>query len=599
MTAKNEITLRIENLRKVMKEHKIDAYILPNSDGHLSEYTPEYWKGRTWISGFNGSAGSILITLNKAGLWTDSRYFLQGAAQLEGTPIELFKEGVSGVPSMEEFLAKELPQGAVVGCDGNCFSRASIEALSSALKPFDISVNSDYDLLIDIWKDRPEIPKTPFFEHPLKYSGENTSERIPRVISELKKKGANTTIITTLDELAWIFNIRGCDVECNPVGVGYGFISENEAILFTFEEKIDENLSNNLLKQGVKILPYHNIFEYIASLDKKSKIFIDKNRMTQRIFENIPSHCTLIEGLSIVTLLKSYKNQTEIKGERASMIRDGVALTRLFKWLEETLAKGETPDEVEVAEKLTGFAALDKMYVGASFDTICGYNDHGAIVHYKAEKSTAHKLQNKGVLLLDSGRQYFDGTTDITRTIALGPDTPEPQLIKDYTLVLKGHIAIATATFPEGTRGNQLDILARKALWDEGLSFGHGTGHGVGIFLNVHEGPQNIRTDNNPTPMAIGTFSSNEPGMYRSGKYGIRIENLIITKEKMQTEFGKFLGFETLTLCYMDNRLVDKTLLTEKEINWYNAYQKEVFDKLSPYLSSEEKDWLQEKTRTI
>lgn len=599
MNTNNPIHQRIEDLREAMKVNNIAAYIIPSSDGHLGEYTPEHWKSRAWISGFTGSAGSVIVTLEKAGLWTDSRYFLQGAQQLEGTPLALYKEGVAGVPSMEEFLAQELPQGAIIGCDGNCFSQAEIERLQNAFSPFGLSINATQDLMATIWEDRPEIPTNEFFAHPEKYSGEATQLRTQRILTELRKRGANAIVLTTLDELAWAFNIRSCDVECNPVGVGYGFIGEKESVLFTIESKVSSSLREELAQQGVRIANYDEILPYLRALTSDVRIFVDKSRITHRLYLSLPSHCAKIAGVSIVTLLKSYKNEVELEGERRCMLRDGVALTRLFIWLEDVLAQGSTPDEVEVGEKLTAFRAADPMYVCDSFDTICGYQDHGAIVHYRAEKATAHKIKNEGVLLLDSGGQYLDGTTDITRTVALGTQAPSAQLKHDYTLVLKGHIAIATAQFPEGTRGNQLDILARKALWDEGLSYGHGTGHGVGVFLNVHEGPQNIRMDNNPTPMAVGTFTSNEPGLYRSGQYGIRIENLIVTERRATTEFGDFLGFETITLCYLDNRLVEKSLLTDKEIAWYNNYQQMVYRAISPLLNESEAAWLKEKTQSI
>lgn len=599
MNTNTSISERIEALRSSMKALNVQAYIIPSSDGHLSEYTPAHWKGRTWISGFTGSAGTVVITLDKAGLWTDSRYFLQGAQQIEGTPLTLFKEGVTGVPSIEKFLATELPKGAVVGCDGNCFSQAEIERMETALAPFGIALDAKYDLLEKAWTDRPAIPTKEFFSHPEKYSGEATQTRTQRILSELKSFGANAIVLTMLDELAWAFNIRGNDVECNPVGVGYGFIGEKESVLFAIESKVSDALKEELRKQGVRTAPYEEIFSYLSQLSEDTCVLIDKMRMTHSIYESLSKACGKVYATSVVTLLKSYKNEVELGGVRRSMLRDGVALTRFFIWLEKTLGEGATPSEVEVGEKLTSFRAADAMYVCDSFDTICGYQDHGAIVHYRAEESTAHKVKNEGVLLLDSGGQYLDGTTDITRTVALGKEEPEAQLKRDYTLVLKGHIAIATAQFPEGTRGNQLDILARKALWDQGLSYGHGTGHGVGVFLNVHEGPQNIRTDNNPTPMAIGTFTSNEPGLYRSGKYGIRIENLIVTREKCRTEFGTFLGFETMTLCFLDNRLVEKSLLTSKEIEWYNDYQERVYQALSPLLTAEEATWLRGKTQKL
>lgn len=581
------------------KEH-LNACIVPSSDAHLGEYTPEHWKGRSYLSGFTGSAGTLAVTETASGLWTDSRYFLQGAQQLEGTEIVLQKEGEPGVLSIEAYLAQHLKAGDKIGCDGKCFSQSEIERLTRYFDSFGIELETDHDLLNEhVWPHRPEIPAGEFFLHPEIYSGETTAKRLTRIRQELAKHGANAIVMTMLDELAWAFNIRGKDVECNPVGVGYGFIGEHESVLFALEGKVSPLLDEALGREGVKVKPYDELWHYLAQLGENDRVLVDKGRMSNAVYRAISPAAKRIEAVSVVTLMKSIKNEAEVKGVKESMLRDGVALTRFFIWLEETLAKGETPSEVAVGEKLTALRAEHEMYVCDSFDTICGYQDHGAIVHYRAAHPTAHNLRNEGVLLIDSGAQYLDGTTDITRTIALGPATPAEQLRTDYTLVLKGHIAIATAQFPIGTRGNQLDILARKALWDRGLHYGHGTGHGVGVFLNVHEGPQNIRMDNNPTPMSLGTLTSNEPGLYRAGEYGIRIENLILTVDKATTPFGQFLGFETLTLCYLDNRLVKKELLTAEELAWYNSYQQQVYTTIAPLLRPEEAAWLKEKTAAI
>lgn len=599
MSKLKSIQARIDALREEMKRNEMEAYIVYSSDGHLGEYTPDYWKGREWISGFSGSAGKVVVTADKAGLWTDSRYFLQAEEQLKGSPVALYKEDVAGFPSIEEFIAQELKKGQTVGLDGNCVSAKDIENLCHAVQPFGINVNSLSDLLVPVWEDRPDIPLNRFFAHPVEYSGEATRTRIDRIRGELSKKGANATVLCMLDETAWAFNIRGNDVECNPVGVCYGIIRNSEAVLFAKEEKISDILRKELNDQGVMVLPYEDIVSYIARLTPEDRLFVDKGRITDKLFKAIPARTNVVEGVSIVTMLKSYKNSSEIEGIHRAMHADGAALTRFFMWFEKALSKGETFTEAEIDGILRSFRAKHPDYVGDSFDTICGYLGHGAIVHYHAMPETSYTIENKGILLLDSGGQYKFGTTDITRTIALGSEVPDPLLKEDYTLVLKGHIAVATAQFPEGTRGNQLDILARKNLWDRGLSYGHGTGHGVGVFLNVHEGPQNIRTDNNPIPMAVNTFTSNEPGLYRTDKWGIRIENLILTVEKCQTEFGKFLGFETVTLCYLDNRLVEKSLLTEQEISWYNSYQAHVYNEIAPMLSVEEAEWLKEKTQAI
>lgn len=592
----NRITERVASLRSAMKEQGFDAYIIPSGDGHLGEYTPEHWKGRAWISGFTGSAGKVVITADKAILWTDSRYFLQSAEQIKGTPFELYKEDVPGVATLEEFLST-LGNGKVVACDGNCFSQAQIEHLAEYLKPFGVTIATERDLLDTIWSDRPEIPKNPFYLYPDEFSGEATSDRLNRIRKEIKKHGADFTIVTMLDELAWLFNIRNSDVECNPVGIGYGYLDQKQAILFTFAEKLTKEVADKLSREGVAIKPYEEIFSFLAKVSPTQKLLIDKGRISHNVFAALPEQIATVEVVpSVITIQKSYKNPTECANIHRAMLRDGVALTRFFMWLENALNRGETFTEVALDKYLADFRAADDMYICDSFDTICGYQDHGAIVHYRAQEDTCYTVRNEGVLLLDSGAQYKDATTDITRTIALGDKAPDKQLVEDYTLVLKGHIAIATAQFPEGTRGNQLDILARKPLWDRGLSYGHGTGHGVGVALNVHEGPQNIRTDNNPTPMAIHTFTSNEPGLYRAGKWGIRIENLILTVEKCQTDFGRFFGFETQTLCFLDNRLVDKSMLCDKERTWYNEYQEQVYRELSPLLTKEEAAWLRSKT---
>lgn len=588
---------RLEALRTVMQEEGIAAYIIPSADAHLSEYTPLRWTGRSWISGFTGSAGTMLITLTGAYLWTDSRYFLQAAQELEGSTIELMKIGEPGVPSIEGFLTQNIPSGSVVAADGACLSHAEAKDTEEILATYGIRYRLDLDLLERIWSDRPAIPNGALFLQPAEYSGQTATDRINLVRTALRVKGANATIITMLCELAWVFNIRGRDVEYNPVAVGFGFISESDAVLFTLPEKITDEVRASLEENNVRIEHYDSIGAYLRSLSTDTKLYIDPKRLTHRLYTYIPSHCQLIQGVSVLTTLKAVKTPIELEGLRRAMVRDGVSLTRFFIWLETLLCSGGSISEYDLGVKLSEFRAAGGNFYGDSFGTIAGYLGHGAIVHYKAEPASSFEIKGEGVLLLDSGGQYFDGTTDITRTIALSE--PSEQLRTDYTLVLKGHIGIATAQFPEGTRGSQIDILARKALWDRGLNYGHGTGHGVGYFLNVHEGPQNIRTEVNPTPLEIGMITSNEPGLYRAGEYGIRIENLVVTEEKAVTPFGRFLGFETVTLCYLDNKLVNKSLLTESEIAWYNAYQERVYQSLKPHLTEAEATWLRSKTEQI
>lgn len=592
-----DIKSRLASLRQAMAKNNIDAFIIPSMDAHLSEYTPMRWKGRAWISGFTGSAGTVVVTADHAGLWTDSRYFLQAGVQLKDSTIELYKEGVAGVPSIEGFLTKTLKEGATVACDGACYPHAQAEATEKALNNYGIKFRIDRDLLEDVWSDRPEVPSKKIFLQSKEYAGYSAKEKIAIINQELAKNGANSIIITMLDELAWAFNIRGYDVEFNPVAVAFGYISDKESVLFVRPEKMDDSLIKAMQDEGIVVKSYESVTEYIAALPEGTKLLVDSKRITEKLYRAIPAHCRIIDGVSVITMLKAIKNETELKGVRNAMVRDGVSLTRFFMWLEKALVAGERPTEYEIGEILTSYRAKGDKYYGDSFGTIAGYKGHGAIVHYEAKPDSAYKLEPDSILLLDSGGQYLDGTTDITRTVALGSVSDE--IKTDYTLVMKGHIGIAMAQFPTGTRGSQIDILARKALWDRGLNYGHGTGHGVGCFLNVHEGPQNIRMEVNPTVLEVGMITSNEPGIYRADQYGIRIENLVVTKVNQKTEFGVFLGFETLTLFYFDNNLLKKELLTSEEIAWYNDYQEMVYQKLSTHLTPEEAAWLRKKTEKI
>lgn len=593
----NTIPQRLAALRQRMQSEGISAYIIPSSDAHLSEYTPEYWQGRTWISGFTGSAGTMLVTLDEAALWTDGRYFLQAEEELEGTGIALMKMGLNDTPSIESFLIQKLSEGSVVGADGACLAAAEADDIARKLKTKGISLHLDKDLLLEVWNNRPAIPQHQIFSQPSEYSGQTTAERISLVNQRLMATGANATLITMLCELAWVFNIRGYDVEYNPVAVGFGYISDKESILFMDEVKVPPTVKAELERNGVSLMPYTSIDGFVESLGSETRLYVDPHRITQRLRSRVPQHCHIEEGVSVLTSLKAVKTPQELACLRQAMKRDGVSLTRFFKWLEEYLSTGNTISEYELGIKLNEFRAKGEKFYGDSFGTIAGYMGHGAIIHYKAEPNTSYTIKNEGILLLDSGGQYTDGTTDITRMIALS--APSEQLKRDYTLVLKGHIAIATAQFPEGTRGGQLDVLARKALWDNALNYTHGTGHGVGFFLNVHEGPQNIRTEINPTILEVGMITSNEPGLYRPNEYGIRIENLIVTEQRTTTAFGKFLGFETVTLCYLDSSLVDLSLLTEEERNWYNDYQERVYQTLKTDLNNEEAQWLRAKTQAI
>lgn len=588
------INKRLAALREFMGEKGLHAFIIPSTDSHLSEYPASHWASREWISGFTGSAGTVVVTREKAGLWTDSRYFLQGAKELEGADIELFKEGLPSTPSIEEWLTTELGKGEYVGIDGTVYAAKEAINLTHKLNMKGLHLISDYDPFSKIWNDRPEIPTNPIFVLPEKYAGEAAHKKIARICDAVEKNGAESLLVASLDTIAWIFNIRGNDVKCNPVAVSYAYVSKEETVLFINPKKLTSEISDYLKAEGVTIAEYDKVFDYVSKL--KTPVCLDANKVTFKLYNTIPDGCRIIDMPSPADLMKSIKNDTEVQGIRNAMERDGVALVRFFMWLEKAIPGGNVT-EIMIPEKLVEYRSQQKNFVGESFDTISGYGPNGAIVHYHVSNESSLPVKPEGLLLVDSGAQYFDGTTDITRTLAVGPLTD--QMKKDYTMVLKGHINLATAIYPQGTRGSQLDILARKALWDEGLNYLHGTGHGIGHFLNVHEGPQNIRMNENPTTLQPGMVTSNEPGLYRAGQYGIRIENLIRTKHEMTTEFGDFYSFETLTLCPIDTTPIVKEMLTEKEIIWLNEYHKFVYDRLSPLLTEDEKQWLKEKTHEI
>lgn len=592
----NAIKERLSRLRSYMEKQELDAFIIPSSDAHISEYTAEHWQTRSWISGFNGSAGTVVVLKDKAGLWTDSRYFLQAEQELEGTGIDLYKQGVTGTPDIIEFILSEVSADSKVGVDGDVFTVNDVRRMKAALEKNGVELIAEYDPFDELWYDRPALPKDPIFELPDIFAGNNAEDKINAIDSILKREGANCTILTALDEIAWTFNIRGTDVEHNPVAIAYAFVSKEESILFIELDKLTEELRESLHEQNISFADYHKFGSYLSKLEAKSVVLIDPNKMNYNLYEMISEDCKVIEAPSPVTLLKSVKNDTEIEGFRRAMVKDGVALTRFFIWLEQNI-DSEQLTEHTISEKLLDFREEQELFFGTSFATIAGFKSNGAIVHYRPTKDNAMTLSRDSFLLLDSGGQYFDGTTDITRTTALGELSDMQKT--DYTLVLKGHIGIATCKFPEGTRGSQIDILARKAMWDRGLNYGHGTGHGIGHFLNVHEGPQSIRMEENPTKLVPGMILSNEPGLYRAGEYGIRIENLILVKEEMVTPFGKFLGFDTLTLFPIDTKGIDFSLLSKEEIDWLNNYHQEVYSKLSPNLTEDEDRWLKEKTKPV
>lgn len=595
---KTNIPERIAALREAMKQHKIDAYIIPTSDPHMSEYPADCWKYREWISEFTGSAGTVIITADKAGLWTDSRYFLQASTQLEGTGIELFKMMLPETPTIPAFLTHELKEGQTVGLNGETYSLADARSLEKALAEKEIKLNTNASLIDPIWKERPAIPEAPMFEMPVELSGKSTEDKLIDINKMLHKAGADCTILSALDEVAWTFNIRGTDVAYNPVVISYAFVSEKESVLFVNPKKIPAEIAEHLKKEGVTLADYGMLATFLSRLPERTRVFIDSKRTNVAIYNALPKSSILIEGISPANHLKSIKNEAEIKGFRNAVLKDGIAMTKFYFWLEKMLKAGEKVTELSAAAKLTALRSEQPQYVMDSFASISSYGPHGAVVHYSPTPETDTELKTDSLYLLDSGAQYLDGTTDITRTIALC-DEPSEQMKKDFTRALKGTIGIAKCKFPAGIRGCLIDAFARKALWDAGINYLHGTCHGIGHCLNVHEGPQSIRMEENPVILEPGMVMSDEPAMYRPGEYGIRTENMILIREDSETEFGKFLGFETLTLCYIDTKLVIPSMLSVREHAWLNKYHQMVYDLVSPHLNEEEKAWLKEKTAEI
>lgn len=592
---KSKIKERIHALRAELKNQKISAFIIPSSDPHLSEYVAPCWKSREWVSGFTGSAGTVVILQDKAGLWTDSRYFLQASEQLEGTGICLYKEMLPDTPGIAEYLCQNLKKGDTVGIDGKTFSTGQVEQMQRDLAAHDIHITVVTDPMELIWKDRPPLPEAPAFIYDMKYAGRSCNEKLADIRAELNKKKADAVFLSALDEIAWTLNLRGSDVHCNPVVVSYLLITQESATYFILPNKLNEEVCSYLQEQGVGIENYLNVESHLNSL-RNIKLVMDPAKTNFTTYTSVGSTCTIIRDTSPVALLKAVRNEQEIAGVHAAMQRDGVALVKFLKWLEVS-APSETETEMSIDRKLHEYRSIQPNYVGESFDTIAGYKAHGAIVHYSATPESNATLLPKGFLLLDSGAQYLDGTTDITRTIALGELTEEEKT--DYTLILKGHIALAMAKFPAGTRGAQLDVLARMPIWNHGMNFLHGTGHGVGHFLSVHEGPQSIRMNENPVMLQPGMVVSNEPGVYKAGSHGIRTENLMLVCKDKEGMFGEFFKFETITLCPICKKGIIKKMLTTEETDWLNNYHRTVYEKLSPDLNKEEREWLQKATTPI
>ncbi len=586
---------KLASLRQEMKEKAVDAYIIPSSDPHISEYLPERYKCIAWTSGFTGSAGTLAITQDFAGLWTDSRYFVQANEQLAGTGFELVKLQVQGKAEYASWLAKKLKKGDTVAFDGNLASVAVAQSVQSELDPLGINVNGHLDLLEPIWNNRPELPKEKAYLLDVASTGQSTKDKLAVVKEKLKDKRADLHFVSSLDDLAWILNIRGNDVHCNPVVLGFLLIETDKNTLFIDQEKLSSSDLASLKESGVEVSAYHLAFDAIKQV-KGERILLDPKRTCFANYDSVPEGIEIIEDMNPSTLLKSIKNEVEINHTRHAMVKDGVALTKFFKWVEENVGSGEL-SEISIAEKLQDLRAASEGFVDISFDTIAGYKAHGALPHYKATDTSNSTLSAEGLLLVDSGGQYKDGTTDITRVISLGNITAEEK--KDYTIVLKGTIEGSQAIFPAGTKGYSIDAITRRPIWETFRNYGHGTGHGVGYFLNVHEGPQVFNMAAIDIPVEEGMITSIEPGLYREGHYGIRIENLVLSKKVESNQFGEFMDFETLTICYIDTQLVDKSLLDQKHVDWLNKYNAWVYEQLSPKLEEAEKNWLKEKTKGI
>ena len=596
-TDKQTIAARLAALREEMRREHLSAFIFPSSDPHNSEYVPSRWEGRKWISGFDGSAGTAVVTLHSAALWTDSRYFLAAEEQLAGTEFQLMRERVDGTPSIAEWIATEIEsaESSEIGVDGMCMTYAECSDLKTDLKHNGgITVRTNLDILDRIWTDRPSVPLNPVSIQPIEYAGESCHDKLGRIRSSLLCRGAGGMLMTQLDDIAWTLNLRGTDVHCTPVFVARLIVAEQVAVLYIKDEKLSPEVIEYLNAEGVAVDDYDNIIDALNSYDGYT-LLIDP-ATTNYTLSQLRGNFNLVSAPSPVPEMKAIKNEVECNGFRNAMQRDGVAMVKFLKWLEEAVPKGcET--ELSVSAKLRQLRAEQPLFKDESFDTIAGYEEHGAIVHYEPTPDTDVPLRPEGFLLLDSGAQYLDGTTDITRTIQLGKVTDLHRRV--YTLVLKGHLSLQNLCFPRGAAGTQLDAVARVAMWREGMNFMHGTGHGVGSYLSVHEGPHQIRQEYRPAPMLEGMTVTDEPGLYLAGKFGVRIENTLLTVPYMTTEFGKFLRFEPLTLCPIDTRPIVVDMLSTEELGVLNAYHKMVYERLSPMLDEEHKAWLADKTRSL
>lgn len=595
------IKQRIEKIRDLMKEKNIYAYIVPSSDYHQSEYVGDYFKSREFMSGFTGSAGTLIISMDEAGLWTDGRYFIQAENELKDSGIKLFKMGEEGVPTIEEYLLEKLPKNSTLGFDGRVMSVKEGQSLASKLSFKGINIEYKYDLVNDIWKERCSLPTEKAFLLDIEYSGENFSDKLSRIRTVMKEKKATIHILASLDDIAWLFNIRGRDIKSNPVVLSYAIIGIDSVYLFIDKNKISEDIRTELSKENVQIKGYEEVYEFIKNIDENEVVLIDTSKVNYAIYNNIPSNVRKIEERNPSTLFKSIKNKIELKNIRNSHIKDGVAFTKFMYWLKNNIGKMEIT-EISATQKLEDFRREQEKFIEPSFSTIAAYKEHAAMMHYSATEESNYKLEPRDLFLVDSGGQYFDGTTDITRTIALGPIPKNVR--RDFTNVVRGMIRLSKAKFLYGCRGYNLDILARGPLWEEGIDYKCGTGHGIGFVLNVHEGPNGFRwkvregIDDNCI-LEEGMVTTNEPGVYVENSHGIRIENEIVVRKSDKNEYGQFMDFEVITFAPIDLDAIDESLILEDERIYLNNYHKQVYDKISPYLNEEEKHWLKTYTREI